>query len=394
MKSTYIRRTLAAVTTGVIVAGLSACDFDGAYDLPLPGSPIDHDQAFTVTAEFTDVLNVVPRSPVYVSDVTVGEVTEVERVGWHAKVTMVIRDDVELPDNVVAEIRQTSLLGEKYVDLAAPAKGARGRLEEGDAIPLAATGRNPEVEEVLGALSFLLTGGGVGQLQTITSELNNVMTGRTDNLRHLLGELETLVGTLDDQKGDIIRAMEAINSLTKTLNREKKTIQGALEATGPALKVLKDQHGQLMTMLEKLDELGVVGTRVINGSKENLLKDLAHLQPILRQLNAAGDSLPRGLSMMISFPFPQEAADIAFGDYANAAFALDLDLSKQPAPGSPGDPGGPGLPEVPGLPGLPDLPGDPSLPEVPGLPGLPGIGGASSTGGNPSGGGLLEGGFG
>ena len=179
MTTTRLRRLAAAATTALMVAGLSACDFDGAYDLPLPGSPIDHDRAFEVTAEFADVLNVVPRSPVYVSDVTVGEVTEVERVGWHAKVTMVIRDDVELPDNVVAEIRQTSLLGEKYVDLAAPPKGARGRLEQGDAIPLAATGRNPEVEEVLGALSFLLTGGGVGQLQSITAELNNAMTGRT-----------------------------------------------------------------------------------------------------------------------------------------------------------------------------------------------------------------------
>ena len=33
-----------------------------------------------------------------------------------------------------------------------------------------------------------------------------------------------MVGTLDDQKSDIIRAMESVNNLTETLNREKQTV--------------------------------------------------------------------------------------------------------------------------------------------------------------------------
>ena len=364
---TVLRRLTASLAAVAMTLGLSACDFDGAYDLPLPGSPVDHDDTFEITADFRDVLNVVPRSPVQVSDVTVGEVTEVERVGWHAKVTMVVRKDVRLPDNTVAAIRQTSLLGEKYVDLSAPAAGATGRLGEGDALPLSATGRNPEVEEVLGALSFLLSGGGLGQIKTISTELNKVMTGRTDRLRHLLGELDTLVGTLDGQKDDIIAAMEAINSLTRSLNKEKRTIQAALDATGPALKVLNKQHRQLMRMLGELDKLGRVGTRVINATQQSIVDDLAYLEPILTKLNEAGDSLPRGLSLLISFPFPQEAADIAMGDYANTAFALKVDLSTMlPVPTLP-------LPTVtlPSLPTLiPTLPTPTlSLPTI--LPSLP-----------------------
>ena len=75
----------------------SGCEFDGAYDLPLPGSPVDEDDSFQVTAEFADVLNVVPRSAVMVDDVTVGEVTEVDRVGWHARITMRIENGIKLP---------------------------------------------------------------------------------------------------------------------------------------------------------------------------------------------------------------------------------------------------------------------------------------------------------
>jgi phospholipid/cholesterol/gamma-HCH transport system substrate-binding protein len=226
-----LRATASATVVGALL--LTGCEFDGAYDLPLPGSPVDEDSSYDVTAEFADILNVVPRSPVMVDDVVVGEVIDVERVGWHAQVTLRVRDDVELPDNAIADIRQVSLLGEKYVALEAPESGASdSQLGEGDNIPLSATGRNPEVEEVLGALSFLLSGGGVAQLGTIVEEMNHVMSGREDRLRVLLGSLEDVVGTLDAQKADIIRALEAMNNLTATLNAERQTVTDALDATG------------------------------------------------------------------------------------------------------------------------------------------------------------------
>ena len=147
-----LARSLVLMVTGVLL--LTSCKFDGAYDLPLPGGPVDANNAITVTAEFEDILNIVPKSPVMVDDVTVGEVTDVERVGWHAKITMIVRKDVDLPDNAIAEIRQVSLLVERYVALGAARRGRRAgdRLGDGDNIPLDATGRNPEVEEVLGAL--------------------------------------------------------------------------------------------------------------------------------------------------------------------------------------------------------------------------------------------------
>lgn len=331
----------------------TGCKFDGAYDLPLPGSPVDADHSYEVTAEFSDILNVVPRSPVMVDDVTVGEVTDVERVGWHARVTLRIRDDVRLPDNAVADIRQVSLLGEKYVALEAPTGVTpKGTLSDGDRIPLADTGRNPEVEEVLGALSFLLSGGGVGQLGTITHELNQVMDGRTGRLRHLLGSLESVVGTLDDQKADILHAMESLDHLTGTLNAEKKTITGALEVAGPAVEVLAAQHDELIGMLSSLNRLGEVGTRVIGQSKEDILRSLDHLQPILRRLAAAGDDLAPGLNLLVSFPFPKEASEIVKGDYANTSIRADISLENL----LPGRSGG-GMPDLPDLPGLPGLPG-------------------------------------
>ena len=320
------RRAVALLLGTVLLTGCSG--FDGAYDLPLPGHPVDADEAFEVTAYFRDVLNVVPRSPVMVDDVVVGEVTEVERAGWNAKVTLRLREDVALPDNTLADIRQVSLLGEKYVALEAPEHDApTGRLGDGDEIALAHTGRNPEVEEVLGALSFLLSGGGVAQLRTITREANLVMSGREDRLRGLLSSLESVVGTIDQQKLDIIQALESLNNLTATLNAETKTIGEALDAVGPAIDVLAAQHDELIAMLGSLDRLGEVGTRVINASKEDVLRILEDLSPILRRLTEADEQLAPGLNLLVSFPFPQAANNIVQGDYADTIIRADLDFA-------------------------------------------------------------------
>ncbi|MEV5003169.1 MCE family protein [Nocardioides sp. LML1-1-1.1] len=321
------RTRATALLAGLVV--LTGCSsFDGAYDLPLPGHEVDGDDAFEVTAYFRDVLNVVPRSPVMVDDVVVGEVSEVERSGWNAKVKLLVRKDVELPDNAIADIRQVSLLGEKYVALEAPTEQpATGRLSEGDTIELAATGRNPEVEEVLGALSFLLTGGGVAQLGTITREANLVMSGREDRLKALLGSLDGVVGTLDQQKVQIINALQSLNNLTSTLNEEKDTIGDALDATGPAVRVLAGQHDELVEMLGALDRLGKVGTRVINASKDDVLRILKDLSPILRKLREADEQLAPGLNLLVSFPFPQSANKIVKGDFANTIARVDLDFT-------------------------------------------------------------------
>ncbi len=307
---------------------LSGCSFS-IYDLPLPGKTVSDEDSFEIQADFGDALNVVPRTAVMVGNVPVGQVEEIVRDGWHARATLSVSKDVVLPDNAEAQIRQTSLLGEKFIALSEPqdGSGGTGRLGEGDVISLSQTGRNPEVEEVLGALSFLLSGGGLGQLQSITSELNAMMDGRTGNIRNVLEQLNTLVGTLDSQRGDIVRAMDALNGLSATLVDEKDAIGDALDAAGPAIEVLQGQHDELVDALEELDKLGTVGTDVINSVKNDLIIELRDLEPVLRNLANTGKPLVKGLVSALSYPFPIDAAATIHGDYANVVFKMQFKLT-------------------------------------------------------------------
>ncbi|MGW2930686.1 MCE family protein [Streptomyces sp. NPDC001156] len=359
---------------------LSGCDFNGWYDVPLPGGAAADGHAYHVTVEFRDVLDLVPQSAVKVNDVTVGAVERVELDGWHARVRLRVADSVKLPANAVADLRQTSMLGEKYVALSAPAGTPPvGRLHDGDVIPLSRSGRNAEIEEVLSALSALLNGGGVAQLKTITVELNKALEGRENRVASLLKELDTFLGGLDEQRAQIVRALEGLDRLAKRLGTEKKTIAQAVDAIPPALKVLADQRRDLTKMLTALSKLGTAGTKVVNASRDDTVANLKQLRPILQQLNKAGDDLPNSLELLTTYPFPRNATDAVKGDYVNLKITADLDLAgiygnltKKPGNGKGGGGSGkPGTPSVPPLPGVPTIPVPTALPSVPGLPKAP-----------------------
>jgi phospholipid/cholesterol/gamma-HCH transport system substrate-binding protein len=116
--------------------------------------------------------------------------------------------------------------------------------------------------------------------------------------------------------------------LAVTLNRERDAIDEALDSFGPAIEVLDQQHDDLVRLLRALDRLGKISTKVVRTSGDNLVEAMRLLKPVLRELADAGDSLPRGLMMLASFPFPKESADLARGNYSNALFHLELDLNK------------------------------------------------------------------
>ncbi len=75
-----------------MAGSLTACE--GVYDLPLPGGAATGSDAYRVTVEFADVLDLVPQSAVKVNDVTVGAVEKVQLDGWHARVTVRLQESV------------------------------------------------------------------------------------------------------------------------------------------------------------------------------------------------------------------------------------------------------------------------------------------------------------
>jgi phospholipid/cholesterol/gamma-HCH transport system substrate-binding protein len=323
-----MRTKLLAATLAAATVGLSGCGFHGLYSASLPGGANLGSHPYTVTIQFADVLDLVPQSSVKVNDVAVGKVQSVSLKGWVASVKVKVNGNVELPANARAAVKQTSLLGEKYVDLEQPLAQPEGKLKNVGKIPLSRTGTAPEVEEVLGALSLLLNGGGLQQIKTITTELNKALKGNEGAVRDLIGQLNGFLGTLDKQKDTITTALVNIDKLAVTLNRQKQTIIDALDRFPQALTILKDERSKLTTLLQSLAKLGSTATGVINATQTDLVSSLKSLSPVLENLSAAGSDLPNALKILLTFPFPlDKTTDFVKGDYANLHLVLDLNLS-------------------------------------------------------------------
>ena len=302
---------------------LSGCGFAGMQDLPLPGGPEVGENPLVVTAEFTDVLSLARDATVKYNDVTIGKVSEVGRDGWNARVTLRLRSDLELPANVTARIAQTSLLGEKYVELEAPAGASDARLASGANIPLTSTSRGREVEEVLGALSLLLNGGGIAQLQTVSAELDTAL-GDTRATKSFLRELNTFVGTLDRNRSTIVATLANVDRLAEQIADDRATVTSALDTITPAVRTLAGQREQLVAMLDHLSGFSQETTALVRRSGRDLVADLKALEPVLAQLDKAGDDLPKVLETVLSFPFPDEVLEAVKGDYVNLDVLVDL----------------------------------------------------------------------
>jgi phospholipid/cholesterol/gamma-HCH transport system substrate-binding protein len=324
-------RLLGAVLATAMAVAISGCsEWRGANSLPLPGTKGDTAGAYTIQAQLPDVNNIDRNSRVRVGDVNVGNVTKIERQGWHALLTMQINGDVELPANATATIGQTSLLGSLHIELAPP-KGVppEGKLKDGAVIPLASAGAYPSTEQTLAAVSVLLNGGGIGQIQDIVGTLAAAFKGRENDLRSLLTQLDKFVSYLNDQTGDIIAASDSLNKLAGQVAAQKPVIDKALRTIPDALTVLKDERETLVDALDTLGKFSALAADSTNMTKESLVKILREVGPVLKGAADAGPALTRSLDFFATFPFPRPTlAKWLRGDAGNLTAVVDLTLSR------------------------------------------------------------------
>lgn len=326
----YWFRVAVRLAAALGLAVLTGCGFHGANSFTLPGSKGAGKDSYTIRAQMPDVQNLERNSRVRVNDVTVGSVTDIQLQGWHALVTMKVNGDVDLPANATARVGQTSLLGSVHVELGLPTDGPpEGKLKDGSVIPLSSAAAYPSTERTLAALSMLLNGGGIGHVQDITEAFSTAFTGRELDLRSLLEQLDKFVGYLDDQKDDIIAATESLNNLVGRFAEQKPVVDKALRTIPDALAVLKDERENIADALAEISKFGALATDSVNNTKENFVKELKDLGPVIQSLGDAGPALTRSLGFYGTFPFPKDNIEkFQRGDYANVSVVVDLTLSR------------------------------------------------------------------
>jgi phospholipid/cholesterol/gamma-HCH transport system substrate-binding protein len=344
-----------------VVLTATGCAFHGLNSLPLPGAVGRGPGATIYHVELPNVGTMESNSPVMIDDVVVGSVGAMRvaprRAGepWHADVEISVKRDVVVPANVVATVGQTSLLGSMHVELNTPlGQQGSGRLQPGATIPLSRSSAYPSTEQTLSSLGAVVNGGGLGQIGEIIHNFSAALSGHEGAFRDLITRLDTFVGTLDQQRDNIVDSIQALNRLSATFAGQRDVLTEALRKIPPALDVLIKERPRLTAALDHLRVFSNTATRLVNDAQADLVKNLENLEPTIRALADVGPELGTAVAASFVFPFTQNFVDRAVrGDYFNLHVDLDITIPRlkrtlflgthwgqldMPVPPEPGDP--------------------------------------------------------
>lgn len=308
--------------------GLSGCELQ-PNDNTLPGQVAVGDDGLTVTVYFDQVENLVANSSVLQDNVVIGTVADIAVEDWRAKVELRLLEDVPVPADSLFSIGQKTLLGAQYVEVSSrtsPTLAATDPvLQDGDVVPADQTGTYPATEQVLGAVALLLNNGGLSQISTITSELSTALDGRVPDARGLIKRTNELLAVLDENRGDVVAALESLDRLSSGLADDRERLGDAVDRIAPGLQALEEERVRLVGAVTTTGRAGDRAVGVIHASRRALLANLESLQPILTNLGKVSEQLPEALKLGLTIPFPAMTTTNALkGDYANLFTTLDL----------------------------------------------------------------------
>lgn len=326
---TGTRRTAgtAALLAGLVLP-LAGCGLS-FQSLPKVSSPVG--PHYTLKATFQEVLNLPADAQVRMGPQVVGQVGGITTKDFVARVDINVKNGIALPAGTTAQVRFDNPLGDQYVALTPPQSAGGAPMKDGDSLDQSSTSSAASVEDALGALSTVLNGGGINQLQTIVHELNNTFDGNQQQIHDLLGQIDTAVSSLADGRTAVTDAIAAINALGTQLNAGAPTLTAGIDQLAPAIGVLASQNGEISNLLQNVDQLSVVANRLLAESGQNSVTGLKTLLPVVNQLVDVKERIGSDLQSLATLS--KAVADKAPGGYLQVG--LQLDVTLPPGPSTP-----------------------------------------------------------
>jgi phospholipid/cholesterol/gamma-HCH transport system substrate-binding protein len=216
-------------------------------------------------AEFTDVSGLTEGQFVRIAGVEVGKV---KRISISDKATAVVEfsadPSVVLTQGTKAAIRWADPIGNRYVALLEGAGGLK-RLEPGQTIPLTRTEPALDLDTLLGgfrplfraldpqqvnALSgqliqaFQGEGPAIGSFLSQAAVFTNTIADRDELIGQVIGNLNTVLGTLGGQSDQVAKAVDSLSRLVEGLAARKSDISNAVAYTSAASATIADLLNQ------------------------------------------------------------------------------------------------------------------------------------------------------
>ena len=315
-----MKRARLSLLAIVAALGVSGCFSNG-------------DPSHEVVAYFTDVGDLVEGGGVQIKDVEVGSIEDIKlllRDGQMvARVEISVDPKARVPaTDLEAVIRQTSLLGEQFVELVPTEEGAPFLGTESHEIPLALTERRVDIETFLGDLSSFIGGGGLESLNRFTHAQAVILEGRGTKLGEVIEELDEFTSVLAARKLDVGAAIDDLAAASETFARNKDTLDRFFDSAEDANALLADQGSGLTRLFGSLRRFGDVNSRFLARHEDALDRQFKALRPVLSGLAGAEGELRVDITQLREFfeLFPKSLGGGPGGDGGGDYIQVDAVL--------------------------------------------------------------------
>lgn len=259
-----------------------------------------------VVAYFADAGDLVPGATVQVSDVEIGSVSDIALVlqdgQMLARVTMDVPAEERISANgLTALIRQTSLLGEQFVELKSGGAGAPYVGEEDITIPVSQTDKRVAIETVLEDVSAFVGEGGLEDLNQFTHAQAIILENRGAKFGQVIDELERFTRVLAERRLDVGAAIDSLADAGSTLASNKQTLDDFLDSLEDANALLADEGDHFGDLFVALQRFGRVNARFLARHEHNIDRNFRNLRPIFRAIASADGELRTDISQLKTF---------------------------------------------------------------------------------------------
>lgn len=292
----------------------------GMQDLPLGLSADGAD--YTVTLQLATAEGLLLGADVRTGQKVIGRVANLDTDTIGATVGLSLEQATELPDNVLAAVELPSALGSPFIRLTPPPDPSTRPLQDGDVIVEERTVIGPQVESMLATVGTVVTGSGLGQLQTVIEELNAAFAGRGGEVRGLTDSMTVLLGKAVANQDDFQTAIDTAARVAQQLAAQQGTVDAYLDAMPDAVRALTEQRDSIAALLQSSRQLTDTANTVVAGDPDGLGAMVSDASTVIATLASFNSEIGSTLANMNTFL--DNFGRSVHGDYLNFDGALQV----------------------------------------------------------------------
>ena len=273
IRSTGMKLTIFTIATIIVTFWLAS----------VIGKLNPFDNTYQIKAVFADATGILNGDPVKIAGVDVGKVVSFEVDGGEATVTMEVDGEVELPENVIAEIKFRNLLGQRIVNLVEPdAPSSEPLADDGTGtIPVQNTFPALDLSVVFNNLRPLINSTNPEEINTVARAVLQVFEGREDDFAKILRNVGEVTQELAGRDQRLARLVTSLDELTEVLNEESQSVRKGVRRFGDLMASLADLTPTIERVVTQLDDASDRFGSLLVRNRVNLDQELQDLNTII-----------------------------------------------------------------------------------------------------------------